>query len=108
MYDHLGYIGTALHPASCLECDPLPLPSGRDLSTDSFFVQALFFVELGCSFRFIPPANILQGGKIVPDGIFLPFEGIAQMLPKRYESSAHDPVGDDLVVMCFQQEEDNT
>jgi hypothetical protein len=64
---------------SRFECDPLPLLPFSNPSTDSLFVWALL-VKLGSPFGFISSADVLQGGKIVSDSIFLPSERIAKVL----------------------------
>lgn len=72
-----------------------------------FLLIKFFFEELCCTLRVVLTLDISKGCKIVAHCVLLLAESITKVLPQRDERGAHDPVRDDLVVVCLQKEEDN-
>lgn len=52
--------------------------------------------------------DVTKGSQVVADGVLLFSESIAEVFTQGNEGSTHDAVSDNLVVVCLEQEENDT
>ena len=92
---------------SRLNRHPFPLLALCDFLAHLFLVHFLL-EELSCKLRIALTFDITKSGQVVADGVFLFTECVTEMFAEGNEGSSHDPVGDDLVVVGLEQEENDT
>jgi hypothetical protein len=78
-----------------------PLFTLGDFCKDVLFIQAHFFVKLGCPLSIALPANELQRSEIIADCRLLAEQRSTQVRPERYERGAHRAICYNLVVVRF-------
>ena len=63
--------------------------------------------ELSCAACIVLLLDEAQRSEVVSDRLLLPAQTLPQVATERDERGAHDPVGNDLVVVRLEQEEDD-
>ena len=96
-----------MNPPLSLDVDTLTLLALRNAFFHLLLVH-LLFVKLGGELSVALTFDITKSGQVVADGVLLFPECVTEMLAERNEGSSHDPVGDDLVVVGLEQEENDT
>lgn len=84
-----------------------PLLTIRDLCSYLLLIHFLL-IKLGCEFCIALTFDILKSGKVVTERIFLLAQCVTEMSSQRDERDPHGFVGDDLMMMRLEQEEDDT
>ena len=94
-----------LYKSHVLYVDSFPFLTFGNFGEHFFFVQTGFLIKLSRSLGVVLPANELQRGEIVVDRRFLAEECCPKVAPKRYQGSPHDAIGYNLMMVGFEEKE---
>lgn len=83
----------------------LSLLSFRNSRPNLLLVKALFLIKLSRTLSLALPVNELQRGEIIAHVLFLTNESGTKVPSQRDEGGTQSSVCDDLVMVCFEQEE---
>lgn len=92
---------------SCLHGDSFSLLTLRNILAHCLLVHPHFLKELRRSLGVVLPLDILESREIVHNSILLLTKRFAEVFAQWNERSTHDTVGNNLVIVCLEQEEDD-
>lgn len=73
-----------------------------------FFIPPFLLVQPSGTLSFVTVLDKSESSHVVADSLTLNLESRAEVLAKGNEWGAHDSVGDNLVMMCSEKEEEDS